>query len=376
MENSKSAYIDSKVREAYDQFVQCLTKDNSNGEQFSMECLKEVINGLDSLETDPRSSLGRRIAILKDLIGKKIGEMRQDKADDEREIDYTWKFNELGARFVSKPSRRFADLKGMDEIKKKLRESVIYPFIYKDLSKEFGVTLNGGILLYGPPGNGKTLLAEAMAGEAGLNYIELNPAYLYNEYFGKYEKNISELFKLTRETTPNIVFFDEVETLVPRREASDQGVIKRGVTQLLIEINKLIAGDSNGTVIVAATNLPWEIDPAMLRPGRFGLKIYVPLPSRKDRIELMRNQVHVGVYSNELDIEALADATDGFSFADIVYLFKRASQRAFYESVETGNRVLISTDDIMKLIDSTTVVASTDLIRKYEIFSGLQKSSL
>ena len=368
MRSKNQADIDIIIKQAYDRFMECVSAESKNFDD-AKNCLNEILQSLSTIDVDSASSLGQRVSTLKSLINQRILVPGKQEETKEGNVDYSQKFAELGARFIQNPTRKFSDLKGMDEIKRNLRATLIYPFAYKDLSREFGISLGGGVLLYGPPGNGKTLLAEAIAGEAGISFIELNPAYLYNEYFGRYEKNIADLFRLTRETAPNLLFLDEVESLIPRRETSDQSVIKRGVTQLLIEINRLMTENTGGTVIVAATNLPWEIDPAMLRPGRFDQKIYVTLPSSHDRLEIIRDQLNKGYYSRDVDASLIAHRTEGFSFADLIYLFKRATQQAFFQSVEKGTKEHIKMDDILNQISLVKRVYSLDLIRKYELFN-------
>jgi transitional endoplasmic reticulum ATPase len=257
---------------------------------------------------------------------------------------------------------------GMDEIKKSLQTNVIYPLQFRELSEEFGLKTNGGILFYGPPGNGKTYLAESLAGEAGISFLELNPAFLYNEYFGKYEKNISEIFKLARETAPNILFFDEVETLIPKRENTDHSVVKRGVTQLLIEINKLMSEEQSKTYLVAATNLPWDIDPAMLRPGRFDLKIYVPLPNRGDREALLERLLKSTAFSKDISAREIADLTDGFSVSDVDFIIRQSAEKVFYEAVGSGIKRKITKEDILDSISRIKPSSNKTIIQKYNQF--------
>lgn len=369
MRSKSQANNDLIIKQAYERFMACVSGGNRNSVD-TKNCLNEILQSLSAIDVNSASSLGQRVSTLKSLISQRIlltGKHGEAEGDN---VDYSRQFAELGARFIQKPTRKFSDLKGMEEIKRNLRATLIYPFVYKELSREFGMNLSGGVLLYGPPGNGKTLLAEAIAGEAGISFIELNPAYLYNEYFGRYEKNIADLFRLTRETSPNLLFLDEVESLIPRRETSDQSAIKRGVTQLLIEINRLMVENTEGTIIVAATNLPWEIDPAILRPGRFDQKIYVALPSYYDRLEIIKDQLERGYFSRDADANIIADRTEGFSFADLIYLFRRAIQQAFFQSVEQGSKEPIKIEDILNQISMVKRLYSNDLVRKYELFNN------
>lgn len=271
-------------------------------------------------------------------------------------------------RYVEKPKMKLSEIAGLSQLKKTLLINVVYPIRFRELSKEFNIRTNSGVLLYGPPGNGKTMLGEAIAGEADIGFIEINPAYLYNEYFGKFEKNISRIFEIARKLSPNIIFFDEIDTLIPRREQADLGVVKRGITQLLIEVNKLMVSDDSGIHIIAATNLPWDLDPAMLRPGRFDLKLYVPPPDMEGRREILRSHISKGFFDSGIDVEGLSKITEGFSGAELDYVCRKASENVFYEAVKDGTKRPIGNSDLRKAIKETRPAATPELISRYQAF--------
>lgn len=367
MVKTKAESFGERIQEIYEDFMKCISSDQSKGNTLSKDCFDHVLLELKSINVEKNSKLGGKIRTLEELISKRLNNVNKEVII-EGDNNYPNILSKLGVGFVEYPKKKFADVKGMDEVKRILRTRLIYPINFKDMSKEFGIKLNGGILLYGPPGNGKTLLAEALAGEAGIKFLEVNPAYLYNEYFGKFEKNISEIFKIARKVAPNILFFDEVETLIPKREGSDQGVTKRGVTQFLIEINKLMLEESNGIYVVAATNLPWEIDIAMLRPGRFDLKIYIPPPSEKDRVDIINSLLKKNFCESSIDPRKIASLTKDFSAADLNYLFRRTAENVFYEAVQTGVKRSIDETDILAVIPKIKASLSKELIKRYESF--------
>lgn len=368
MGKENSGTPDVQIQSIYSSFLKCISDENSSDSKSASSCLRNVLSKLEQFRKTNQGRYNDKVNTLTNLIETKIQNIEKGAEKQLTQEDYERKFAELGVRFISKPTRTFKDVQGLDQIKKTLQINVIYPLKFNDLSKEFGIRTNGGILFYGPPGNGKTLLAEALAGEAGINFLELNPAYLYNELFGRFEKNISEIFKLAKDTSPNVLFFDEVETLIPRRESTDHSVVKRGVTQLLIEINKMLSDDQNKTYLVAATNLPWDIDPAMLRPGRFDLKIYVPLPKQADREAIIGNRLQSTAFSKNIDVKEVASATENFSVSDLDFIMRQSAENVFYEAIESGKKRQVTRDDILTSISKIKPSSTLSLIERYNNF--------
>lgn len=367
METDQRKKVDDAIQGIYSSFLECISRDKGQKASATLACLRDIQSQLNTFKAKNYKLYPEKVNTLIQLIESKINTIKS-QGNVEESNGFMARSNELGIRFVQKPSKSFKDVQGLDDIKKILLTNVIYPLKFKELSEEFGIHTNGGILFYGPPGNGKTLLAESLAGEAGINYLELNPAFLYNEFFGRFEKNIAEIFKLARETAPNILFFDEVETLIPRREKTDHSVVKRGVTQLLIEIGKLINDETSRTYLVAATNLPWDIDPAMLRPGRFDLKIYVSLPKNADREAILRHRTQSSAFSSDIDVKALSEATVNFSTSDLDFVLRQSAENVFYETIETGNRRQVTQEDIMRSISRIKPSSSDSVIERYNHF--------
>lgn len=361
--------LEDEIQTIYTLFIECVSEERDGEGNSRSECLEDVLDKLENFRDNNHGIFSQKVNTLAELIRTRINNLKSTGMENSTENKYEKQFNELGVRYVKNPARNFNDVQGMEKIKKLLRTNVIYPLQFGELSKEFGIRTSGGILFYGPPGNGKTYLAESLAGEAGISFLELNPAFLYNELFGRFEKNISDIFRLAKETAPNILFFDEVETLIPKREKTDHSVVKRGVTQLLIEINRLFNNENGQTYLVAATNLPWDIDPAMLRPGRFDFKVYVPLPTSEDRLAIIRNRLQYNAFSKDINPIEIAEMTEGYSISDIEFIMKQSSESVFYEAVQYGKKRKITKDDIMDSIARIRPSSNAEIIKRYDQFA-------
>ena len=223
---------------------------------------------------------------------------------------------------IEVPNVKWGDIGGMEEIKQELIEAVEWPIKSPEAFKRLGVKPPKGLLLYGAPGTGKTLLAKAVATESEANFILVNGPELLSKWFGESEKAVREVFKKARHTSPTIVFFDEVDSLAPKRgTSSDSNVTERVVNQLLTEMDGL--EDLYDIVVVAATNRPDMVDPALLRPGRFDRIILTPVPDEKARTEIFK--VHTKEMPVNADIEKLAKMTEGYAGADIEAICREAA---------------------------------------------------
>lgn len=369
MASTRKRTLEDEIQSIYTSFIECVSEGTPGSSSSRSTCLESVLAKLEDFRKNNKGTFPEKVNTLTELIRTRIHNLESAELKLHKEGDFEKQFIELGVRYVKAPQRNFKDVQGLEKIKKLLRTNVIYPLQFGELSKEFGIRTSGGILFYGPPGNGKTYLAESLAGEAGISFLELNPAFLYNEFFGKFEKNISEIFRLAKETAPNILFFDEVETLIPKREQADHSVVKRGVTQLLIEINKLLNDEKGKTYLVAATNLPWTIDPAMLRPGRFDLKVYIPLPGKADREAFIRSRLQSTAFSKDIKTSEIAELTEGFSVSDIDFIMRQSSENVFYEAVEYGKKRKITKEDIIDCISKIKPSSNEGLIKKYNQFN-------
>ncbi|MEM2916635.1 MAG: CDC48 family AAA ATPase [Candidatus Woesearchaeota archaeon] len=233
---------------------------------------------------------------------------------------------------VEVPNVHWSDIGGLESVKQELVEAVEWPLKHPEAFARLGVKPPKGILLYGAPGTGKTLLAKAVAHESEANFISIKGPELLSKWVGESEKAVREIFKKARQTAPTIIFFDEIDSLVPRRgSSSDSHVTERVVNQLLTEIDGL--EDLHDIVIIGATNRPDMVDPALLRPGRFDRIILTPVPDKKARLEIFK--VHTkGMPLKNVDIDYLAEQTEGFVGADIEALCREAAMLALREDIK------------------------------------------
>lgn len=232
------------------------------------------------------------------------------------------------------PKVKWDDIGGLDAVKKSLNESVEWPLKYPGSFKKLGIKPPRGILLYGPPGCGKTLIAKAVANESGANFISVKGPELLSMWVGESEKHVREIFRRARQVSPCIIFFDEIDSLVPKRGyGTDSHVTERVVSQLLAEISGL--EDLGDVMVIAATNRPDILDPALLRPGRFDRQILVPTPNENARLEVFRVHTHGMPLSKDVDIKKLAKETEGFSGADIEALCREAALSAMRKDVNS-----------------------------------------
>mgnify|MGYP000209184888 CR=1 FL=1 len=236
--------------------------------------------------------------------------------------------------FIEIPRVRWSDIGGLEEVKQELREAVEWPLKYPDRFKKLGITPPKGVLLYGPPGCGKTLLAKAVATESEANFIAVRGPELMSKWVGETERGIREVFRKARTAAPAIVFFDEIDALVPRRGLgyADSGVTERAVSQLLTELDGIAVLED--VVVIGATNRPDILDPAVLRPGRFDRLIYVPPPDEKARLEIFKIHTRGMPLAEDVDLERLAKITQGYSGADIEAVCREAAMNALRRDIK------------------------------------------
>ncbi|MYL68434.1 AAA family ATPase [Halorubrum distributum] len=230
---------------------------------------------------------------------------------------------------AEQPTTDFADVGGLDDAKEELERAVTWPLSYGPLFDAAGADPPTGVLLYGPPGTGKTLLARAIAGESGVNYIQVAGPELLDRYVGESEKAVRELFDRARQAAPAIIFFDEIDAVATDRDAAGgdgSGVSERVVSQLLTELDR--ASDNPNLVVLAATNRRDALDPALLRPGRLETHVEVPEPDREARRKILEVHTRGKPLTDDVDLERVADETEGYSGAEIASLTRAAAMRA------------------------------------------------
>jgi len=243
----------------------------------------------------------------------------------------------LRENVVEVPNVSWEDVGGLEDVKRELYETVQYPLEHADKFEKFGMQPSKGVLFYGPPGCGKTLLAKAIANECGANFISIKGPELLTMWFGESEANVRELFDKARAAAPCILFFDEIDSIAKARgggasEAGGAG--DRVINQILTEIDGV--GARKSVFVIGATNRPDILDNAVTRPGRLDQLIYIPLPDYKSRVSIFKANLRKSPVEPAVDIEQLASATEGFSGADITEICQRAAKNAIRESVNAG----------------------------------------
>jgi AAA+ superfamily predicted ATPase len=243
---------------------------------------------------------------------------------------------------------RLSDVAGLDAVKAHLEASFLTPLRHPELRERYGATMRGGLMLYGPPGCGKTHLARAVAGELGAGFIPVALPDVLSSWLGQSEANVAELFSYARGQAPCVLFLDEVDALGRSRSALGRaGSALRGiVNQLLAELDG-VAGDNAGVFVLGATNAPWDVDLALRRPGRFDRSVFVAPPDAPARVQILRVHLTGLPVDPGLQVEPLVRRTDGFSGADLALVCRSAAQAALSDAARTGrgDRV-ITTDDL------------------------------
>jgi transitional endoplasmic reticulum ATPase len=252
--------------------------------------------------------------------------------------------------FVEVPDVKWSDVGGLEDVKQELKEAVEWPLRYPDVFKKAGTNPPKGILLYGKPGTGKTLLAKAVANESGVNFISIKGPQLISRYVGESERGVRETFRTAKRAAPTILFLDEIDSLVPRRGASstDAHVTERVISQFLTEMDGI--EELKGVVVLAATNRLDLVDPAILRSGRFDLLFELPLPDEKTREEIFKIHTKNKPLDKDVDLKKLAKDVEGRTGSDIEFICRKASMFAVREYIEHNSaKEKISADGELKV---------------------------
>jgi transitional endoplasmic reticulum ATPase len=264
--------------------------------------------------------------------------------------------------FVEVPDVRWEDVGGLAEIRQRLVEAVEWPLQHPDLFTRAGIRPPKGILLSGPPGCGKTLLAKAVASETEVNFISVKGPELLSKYVGESERAVREVFRKARQAAPCIVFFDEIDALVPSRGGgvSDSHVAERVLSQFLAELDGV--EELKGVLVLGATNRADLLDPAILRPGRFDEVVEIPLPNENGRSEIFAIHLRGKPFGLGISFKNLASQTDGFSGADISSACTHAARRAIRRAVQGGEKA--TADQVQVTIEASDLKAALEEIRQ------------
>jgi transitional endoplasmic reticulum ATPase len=252
--------------------------------------------------------------------------------------------------FVEVPDVKWSDVGGLENIKQELKEAIEWPLKYPDIFKKAGTNPPKGILLYGKPGTGKTLLAKAVANESGVNFISIKGPQLISRYVGESERGVRETFRTAKHAAPTILFFDEIDSIVPKRGSSstDAHVTERVISQFLTEMDGI--EELKGVVVLAATNRLDLVDSAMLRSGRFDLIFELPVPDEKTREQIFAIHTRNKPLSKDVDLKKLAKEADGRTGSDIEFVCRKASMFAVREYIERNSaNEKISADGELKV---------------------------
>ena len=259
--------------------------------------------------------------------------------------------------FVEAGSVTFKDVGGHDAVKKQIDRRIIAPFRKPALFARFRRKAGGGVLLYGPPGCGKTLLARATAGECQARFINVPVTDVLDKYIGEPERKLAAIFEDARRETPSVLFFDEIEALAGKRGHASSSHEMAVVSTFLAELDGF-AQNNEGVLILAATNMPWSVDPAFRRSGRFDRLLFVPPPDREARALILRLQLDGRPGADALDLKAIAAKTSGFSGADIQNLVDTAADFAIEESIDAGDEVPITMSHFTEALEEVKATAA------------------
>merc|ERR1712066_501680 len=298
---------------------------------------------------------------------------------------------------VEVPNVRWEDIGGLDDVKRELIESVQYPVDHPEKFLKFGMSPSKGVLFYGPPGCGKTLLAKAIANECQANFISVKGPELLTMWFGESEANVREIFDKARSAAPCVLFFDELDSIAKSRGGSvgdAGGAADRVINQVLTEMDGM--GAKKNVFIIGATNRPDIIDGAILRPGRLDQLIYIPLPDEASRVSILKSNLRKTPIANTVDMNYIAKVSKGFSGADLTEICQRAVKLAIRENIEADikrERARQAAGGAMEVDDGSDDTAevtkkhfeeamkfarrsvSDQDIRKYEMFSQTLQQS-
>lgn len=246
---------------------------------------------------------------------------------------------------IERPKTKFADVGGLDDVKEQVRMKIIHPLKHPDLYKAYGKPIGGGILMYGPPGCGKTFLARATAGEISAAFLSIGINDVLDMWIGNSEKNLHELFERARRGRPCVLFFDEVDALAASRADMRASAGRHLINQFLAELDGVQASN-DGVLILAATNAPWHVDPAFRRPGRFDRILFVPPPDQPARAAILRAMC-AGKPVDDIDYAHVAKKTDAFSGADLKAVLDRAIEAKLSDAMKAGIPKPLTTKDLL-----------------------------
>jgi transitional endoplasmic reticulum ATPase len=270
-----------------------------------------------------------------------------------------------------RPAIKFADVGGMADVKERIRMAIVYPFQHPEIFAAYGKGAGGGLLLFGPPGCGKTYIARATAGEVGAAFINVGISDVLDMWYGQSERKMHSIFEAARRLRPTVLFFDEIEALGGNRLDMRQQFQRTLVNQFLAEMDGM-EGDNKEILVIGATNSPWHVEPALRRPGRFEHVLFVPPPDEEARREILRLHLAGKPAAEDVDVPRLARETEGFSGADLRALVDGASSEALRDAMRSGEVVPFSTSMFINVLRKThpSTLEWLNTARNYAIYSN------
>ncbi|MEO5995987.1 MAG: AAA family ATPase [Chitinophagaceae bacterium] len=362
----------NRIEEAEQEFIQALALQNNDKgllglarvyfkkEDFSTcnvileDLLKKSPDNLEVLILYAKSSLHEKALNTAIETYKRIMEIDPSFKDEELdgELKVGVKFEDDGSNededislFIQKPDIDFSDVGGMQQVKKEIEIKIIQPLQHPELYKAYGKKTGGGILLYGPPGCGKTMIAKATAGQVNARFINVGLNDILDMWIGNSEKNLHHFFEYARKNTPCVLFFDEIDALGASRSDMKQSAGRHLINQFLQELDG-VESDNDGVLILGATNTPWNLDPAFRRPGRFDRIIFVPPPDQEARINILKLKLKDKPLE-DIDFESLGKNIPDFSGADIEALIDIAIEEKLEASFKEGIPIPLRTKDLL-----------------------------
>ncbi|KAL8168036.1 hypothetical protein V2J09_009535 [Rumex salicifolius] len=288
--------------------------------EAALQCIREKMDVIDLEDDTIDVEILNSMAVTNEHFGTALGQSNPSA---------------LRETVVEVPNCSWSDIGGLENVKRELQETVQYPVEHPEKFEKFGMSPSKGVLFYGPPGCGKTLLAKAIANECQANFISIKGPELLTMWFGESEANVREIFDKARQSAPCVLFFDELDSIATQRGSSvgdAGGAADRVLNQLLTEMDGMSAKKT--VFIIGATNRPDIIDPALLRPGRLDQLIYIPLPDEDSRLQIFKANLRKSPVAKDVELQALAKYTQGFSGADITEICQRACKYAIRENIE------------------------------------------
>ena len=254
-----------------------------------------------------------------------------------------------------------SDIAGQTKVKEELMRLIVYPELYPHFYEKFNKRKGGGILFYGVPGTGKTRIAQIVAKDLNAHFIEVKCSDVISKWFGESEKNIREIFDEAREHERAIIFFDEFESLGATRGKESTGPIGRVISELLSQMQGF-ADNNDNIFVIAATNRPWDIDTAFLRPGRFNSVIHIPLPDNDARLDIINSELFGIELDADFNYSKIITNTEGFNAADVVEFCERLKDEVIYRLIHNIGKEVITNEDVDKVLSSIkSSVNSNDL---------------